>query len=298
MRILYAGLDVGGTHTRIAYRFDVDTASTTIEGAGVNAQRDGIDETVRVLAALLRKLPLQAADRLVVYAGVAGAGTAELQRTLEGRLHENLSHPQSMIRVVSDAEIAFGAAFRDGPGVLIIAGTGSIVWARDAAGRMHRSGGHGYLLGDEGGGYRIGLAGLKAVLDAADGGPATALSKAVCQAAGLCSAEDILQYVYRKEPVQQLAPIVLETAEKGDPVAIRIVRHQALALAARFQWIIRRSGLSETRIALAGGLTQHAYYRSILVETLGTLQPGSECIDVITPPAEAALSLATETAPA
>ena len=130
--------------------------------------------------------------------------------------------------VVNDGAIALRAAVPDGPGALIIAGTGSIGYGRDAAGREHRSGGWGYLLDDIGSAYAVGLAGLTVVLRAHDGrdGP-TALSGSLLGAWGLAAPDDLIGRVYRlpppREEIAALAPLVAEAARAGDVAAGRIM---------------------------------------------------------------------------
>src|SRR2546425_5698441 len=70
---------------------------------------------------------------------------------------------------MADAEIALSTAFADGTGIIVSAGTGSIAYARDPAGQLHRAGGYGWQLGDEGGGYWLGGGGLGGAARAPDG---------------------------------------------------------------------------------------------------------------------------------
>src|SRR5204863_8457287 len=88
-------------------------------------------------------------DRAVV--GAAGAGRAQEQGELEAALVQ--AGLAQRVRVMADAEIALSTAFADGTGIIVSAGTGSIAYARDPAGQLHRAGGYGSQLGDEGGGY-------------------------------------------------------------------------------------------------------------------------------------------------
>src|SRR2546426_9650147 len=104
-------------------------------------------------------------DRAVV--GAAGAGRAQEQAELESALRGvGLAR---RVRVLADAEVALSAAFGRGPGVLVNAGTGSIAYARDPHGGLHRAGGYGWQLGDEGGGYWLGRRALEAAAWGEDG---------------------------------------------------------------------------------------------------------------------------------
>jgi N-acetylglucosamine kinase-like BadF-type ATPase len=123
-----------------------------------------------------------------------------------------------------------------GVGIAAIAGTGSIVFGRDATGDTARVGGWGYLLGDEGSGYDLARRGLQAALYAADGrGEATALLDAFQQQFQARSPRDLAMTVYRHRlPVRDLAAlsaIVDRVAVAGDPVARRIIDQGASEIA-------------------------------------------------------------------
>src|SRR3989442_5818311 len=123
-----------------------------------------------VLADIARRAATQATvslpvDRAVV--GAAGAGRAQEQQELAAALVG--AGIARAARVLADAEVVLATAFRSAPGIIITAGTGSIAYARDAAGQLHRCGGHGWQLGDEGGGYWLGRRALDAAARARDG---------------------------------------------------------------------------------------------------------------------------------
>src|SRR2546427_7012138 len=82
------------------------------------------------------------------------AGRAQEQAELEAALID--AGVARQVRVLADGEVALATAFGTGPGILVNAGTGSIAYARDPAGELHRAGGDGWQLGDEGGGYWLG----------------------------------------------------------------------------------------------------------------------------------------------
>src|SRR5205823_4352549 len=91
-------------------------------------------------------------ERAVVAA--AGAGRPQERADLEAALVQ--AGMARRVRVMADGEVALSTAFADGTGIIVSAGTGSIAYARDPAGRLHRAGGYGWQLGDEGGGYWLG----------------------------------------------------------------------------------------------------------------------------------------------
>lgn len=188
--------------------------------------------------------------------GLAGAGRAAEQRLVREWIERQ--GWAATVEVVEDALLPLAAGTPDGWGLAVIAGTGSMALAQDPAGRTARSGGWGWLLGDEGSGYAIGRAALQAVARAADGrGPATQLTERLLTACGLTRPEELIEYVYTRADraaLAALAPIVLECAA-SDPVAHRIVQEGASELAAIAATAAARLSLPATvPLALAGGL--------------------------------------------
>ena len=123
---------------------------------------------------------------------------------------------------------------------MIIAGTGSIVYGRNARDEAARAGGWGHIIGDEGSGYWIGREALAAVMRAADGrGPATRLTDDVLSHFGIADTSQLPRIVYDRElprmSVAAIGPIVQQASEAGDPVATRVLERAAeeLVLAAR-----------------------------------------------------------------
>jgi len=138
--------------------------------------------------------------------------------------------------VTTDAVIALVGATGGEPGVVVIAGTGSIAFGRNAAGSSARAGGWGYVFGDEGGAFDIVRQALRAALRFEEGwGPATALHRALLEATGAASANELLHLFYTRRygrpRIAGLAPLVDETARRGDEVAIEILRQAGQQLA-------------------------------------------------------------------
>ena len=135
--------------------------------------------------------------------------------------------------VATDIEIALAAAFDDGPGIVVSAGTGSVAVGRDRSGKQHRIGGYGWQMGDEGSGYAIGRAALGAVSRAVDGrSPRTALSDRVLAATRSENFDALVRWAAGASPaeVAALAPHVLDVAAHGDPLAQGIADYAAREL--------------------------------------------------------------------
>lgn len=224
---------------------------------------DAVAEVVRICRALLEEVgvgpPVEA-----LWAGLAGAGRAQARGTVEDGLRA--SGLARRIRVGTDGEAALHDAFGDGPGILLVAGTGSVALGRSRKGRESRAGGWGPVLGDEGSGYRLALAGLRAVVQADDGrGSATRLREALLDELELptdLSWEDAPHRLVTwmagvaRDRVAALAPVVAEVAREGDAVAAALVRGSVEALVLHVTALERDLGpwADPPMVALAGGL--------------------------------------------
>jgi N-acetylglucosamine kinase-like BadF-type ATPase len=180
-------------------------------------------------------------DRAIVPAaiclGIAGVDREDEEQTVRA-IMRRIGY-KSRALVVNDALIALVAAAGDAPGVVIIAGTGAIVYGRNAAGEAARAGGWGHMIGDEGSGYWIGREALSAVMRAADGrGPQTSLRDEILAHFDVADVSRLPRLVYdRAQPrmaVAALGPLVQRVSEQGDAVATRILERAAeeLTLAA------------------------------------------------------------------
>jgi N-acetylglucosamine kinase-like BadF-type ATPase len=138
--------------------------------------------------------------------------------------------------VTTDALIALVGATGGAPGVIVIAGTGSIAFGRNAEGRTARAGGWGYIFGDEGGAFDIVRQALRAALRFEEGwGPATALRPALLEATGAATANELLHLFYTRDyprpRIAGFARLVDETARRGDSIATELLRQAAQQLA-------------------------------------------------------------------
>lgn len=242
-------------------------------GPAANPQRGGVGESARTLAALVRETihPHRPIGRLSICAGVAGAGRSDEQEALANGLRRGLADDADDVRVevVHDACIALDAAFGSESGLVIIAGTGSVVFGRAEDGTTRRVGGWGYLLGDAGSGYAVGRAGLRAVAAAFDGGEDTSIRDRVDDQYGIDERESLIRKVYQNEfAVQNVAPLVVEAAADGDPVASDILTSQAADLVQQVEWLLGEEDGIASRIALLGGMVQNKPYAQVLRRVL------------------------------
>jgi N-acetylglucosamine kinase-like BadF-type ATPase len=244
---------------------------------------------------------LAAAGRLtgdVLVVGAAGAGREperdELRKALRA---ENLA---ANVVVTTDIDIAWTAAFSDGPGIVVSAGTGSVAVGRDQAGKRHRIGGYGWQMGDEGSGYAIGRAALGAVSRAADArSPKTALSERILRATKSSDLDALIRWAATASPseVAALAPHVLAVAAGGDQLAHGLTDYAARELSQLAVCLLPKMDLTPpVRVAVTGGLlAPEQPLRKTLLAKLAE-EPAFQTTDTPVDAVAGALRLATSAA--
>lgn len=197
--------------------------------------------------------------------------------------------------VTTDAVVALAGATGGEPGIIVIAGTGSIGFGRNAAGKTARAGGWGYVFGDEGSGFDLARQGLRAALRHEEGwGPATSLLAMFLDAGGAKSANELLHGFYTAEfprpRIASFGPLVERAAAEGDQVA-RGILHKAAAELALLAAAVRRQlfGAGERAVvAHMGGVFRSAVLRDQFRE-LVEQERGNSCGPPLYPPAAGAL---------
>ena len=254
------GIDAGGTKTVCLLADEHGRVLSESRGGGANLQSSGELEVEKVLHAVMEEAmgdrDLQPAAICLGIAGVDREADAAAVRGIMRRIGF-----KARTLVVNDALIALVAGAGEEPGVVIVAGTGSIAYGRDAAGRAARAGGWGYVLGDEGGGFWIGRAALNAVVRQFDGrGPVTMLTEMVIAAMHLKNPTDLVHAVYapgsQRYAIASIVPVVQRAADAGDAVAGDIISRAALELAVAASSVVTRLEMRGERFPtlLSGGV--------------------------------------------
>jgi N-acetylglucosamine kinase-like BadF-type ATPase len=263
------GVDAGGTDCRSVLVLGGEIVERRRLGPlNVLLHADALDR----LAELIR-----ASGAVAAGLGLAGVRTAADAHRLAAELGRRTGVP---IVVGDDTEAALAGAFRGGPGLVVIAGTGSGALGRNAEGQAARVGGHGFLLGDEGGGYWIGREAARAALRAADGtGPPTALGGMVRAEFGDLAAavREVHARPTDRRLLSRLVPAVAALAEGAEPYAgpdaeaSRIMAEAADHLIGLAEAIQDRLGALP--VAMAGGVFQAAPVRRRFAEATGAVAP-------------------------
>ncbi len=277
---VFLGLDCGGTKSRYAWSrgsvIDQDLRGVQLAVHGMEAAAEALAEVVT--------RAMQDAMPVACVAAVAGAGDRVLAQQLAQATARRV--PSVPIAVVGDVLAAAAAALGLGPGALVWAGTGSFAIARAADGALHRTGGRGYLLGDQGSGYDLVRRAAAAALLALDGlGEPTVLGEALAKAFGApqpARLGAVLQQRTTGEVAAQL-PIVLACAERGDRVAQQVLQDGADALAMVANAAVRQADLDwrELPVTFGGGvLTGVPSVRELVTERLRSFgAPAPQLLD-------------------
>lgn len=268
-----AGIDGGGTHTRLEIR-DMENRLLRREMFGP-FNLNSIGETAfRTLLGEVFAACGRMEDCAAFCVGAAGISNPSVGRILREELDK--VNFRGAWQLCGDQAIALRGAM-DGPGVAVIAGTGSICFGKNGAGETARSGGYGHLIDDGGSGYALGRDVLGCAVRAVDGrGSSTGVLEAVYEQLGANRPEDIVSFVYSpatdKSAIAKFSHIALEQAELGDAGAREILTRNGAELYALVEAVQKRLGLEGCRIALLGGLlSEDNPYRRIVVEALGQL---------------------------
>jgi glucosamine kinase len=303
----YLGIDGGGTKTTCAVGDETHLVAMATAGpsnvvrVGEVKARESLQQAVRQACAAAGITPAQVARTCV---GGSGAARPELAGIVRRCLTEILATP---IEVVGDMQIALEAAFDTGPGIIVIAGTGSIAYGRDQKGATLRAGGWGFAIGDEGSAHWIGRAAVTSVLHASDltgdileSRTQSTLPAALLKAWGVTSLADLARAANSIPPPDFAAlfpAVVASNVASNDELATQVLTAGGRELATLAAVVIRRlfteNGTASIPVAMTGGVFRHAaLVRQVFYNELRRLEQRAEVFPQIVEPVEGALRMA------
>jgi N-acetylglucosamine kinase-like BadF-type ATPase len=293
------GIDAGGTKTVCLLADDAGTILATARGPGANLQAQGELEVEKVLHEVMENaLADQRVRPAAICLGIAGVDRPDDAAVMRGIMRRIGYKTPTLI--VNDALVALTAGAGDGPGIVVISGTGSICYGRNERGLAARSGGWGYVLGDEGSGYWIGRLALAAVMRQSDGrGPATALTDRVLDHFGVRAPSDLVHEVHARDPrrhrVAALGEAVQAAIDEGDAVAREIVEQAAGELviaAASVAERLEMRGVVFPFVLVGGVFRVLPMLRDRVLQRLPDIVPRSQPVLLASEPAVGAVALA------
>jgi glucosamine kinase len=285
MTHILIGIDGGGskTHAIVADESGNQVAEVTGPGSAVRPGEEeaSADVIVQVAREGLAKAKLADTTPRVLCVGVAGVGREAAKQALWQSLASREVASETVVH--TDFAIALDDAFGDGPGVLLIAGTGSAAFGRSPAGSTGRCGGWGPVIGDEGSGTWIGKRALSIVTAAADGRESqTALTGAILTAAEVNEVAELIPWAAAasRGQIASLAPVVFSVAEGGDLRANAVISLAVEELMLHIRALSQQLFGDERAaipVALAGGLmSKGSTLRKRLEHRLRAAVPGAQ----------------------
>jgi N-acetylglucosamine kinase-like BadF-type ATPase len=296
----FLGIDGGGSKTLCLIGDEASVlgagtaAGSNVVRVGERQARESLGAAIRQACSAAKITPAQIGRTCV---GIAGGARPEIARVVRELLAEVVA---GEIEVVGDMVIAMEAAFGSGPGVIVVAGTGSIAYGRNAEGQSARAGGWGFAISDEGSGHWIGRAAvassMRAYDEAGDEGKSLLL-ETIMKAWAVTTREDLV-VAANATPAPDFAallPAVLSAADAGDATALRVLTQAGAELATLAKIVIARlfGDAGAVSVTVSGGvfsnceLVRQAFYNDLRAEYRQVL-PNANLID----PAKGALALA------
>jgi N-acetylglucosamine kinase-like BadF-type ATPase len=294
----FLGIDGGGTRTSCLIGDEKSVLGSGSAGAsnvlrvGEAAARVALLEAIRQACDSAKIEPSTISRTCVGVAGVARAEVAEVvRRIVAGTV-------SGQVEILGDMVVALHAAFGPGPGIIVIAGTGSIAYGRNLRGETARAGGWGFAVSDEGSGHWIGRVAVSATLPHADQTEdVSPLLQAIMKAWNI-EDRDALVMAANASPAPDFAalfPAVLATANAGDALAASVLRHAGSELATLAKIVLRRlfSGTDTVPVAMSGGVfANSALVREVFYNELRVQLPQIQMRETIAEPVRGALDLA------
>lgn len=298
----YIGLDGGGTKTKCVLTNESLTPIKECQGGPSNFLIRGTGEVsesiLHVLLKVIDDAGIKPPDIESIVIGSTGAGRRTDAELLEKdfiKYADTKGFRVKHFRVESDARIALEGAFSGKPGSILIAGTGSIMFGKDRNGQIHRVGGFGRFIGDEGSGYVLGKRGLIAASKHFDGrGEPTLITEMLGEKFNITDSTKLITEVYKNNfDIASAVPIVINAAGQSDKIALEILNSETDELLLHIKAMIKLLNEENLKLCLIGGtIATENLYSKIFREKMNTRFPNVIIQDPEMPPALGAVLMA------
>jgi glucosamine kinase len=293
----FLGIDGGGSKTSCIVGDETSVLGTSVT-AGSNLLRVGQESAQHALHEAIRQACAEAnvAPQQIQRAciGLAGAARPDVRDTVQQIVAEVLP---GNVEITGDMEIALEAAFNDDPGVIVIAGTGSIAYGRNAEGQTTRAGGWGFAISDEGSGYWIGKTAVATVVNAGESAKDVCLLKMIAKAWSVSTHQQVVMAA-NSVPLPDFAalfPIVQQAADKQNKQAVRVLAAAGEELGKLAKSVIAQTFATrdDVHVAMSGGVFAHsAQVREVFYNCVKAEYPGIKLVDRVVEPVLGALQRA------
>ncbi|GIP31642.1 N-acetylglucosamine kinase [Paenibacillus sp. J2TS4] len=264
------GIDGGATKTEVLALRPDGTELCRLSGDSSNPSSQNPRQAAANLGALLECMleqpALQGREVLSVCMGLAGLITDRDRHYFDSYIRDFRSKRRMNFRfaIMSDIEIVLAGTLEQEHGIAVVAGTGSCVFGRTPDGAVYRTGGWGHLIGDEGSGYRIGLATLQSLAQSHDGLlPHTRLTWLLTEKCGISGIMELKDYIYdqaiTKKDIAAFTEICVQASNEGDSVASDIIREAAGELVQTTLALIRKDRwFAASPVVMSGSIFKHS----------------------------------------
>jgi glucosamine kinase len=293
----FVGIDGGGSKTRCVVGDEKsilgrgEAGPSNIVRVGEGKAHDALTSAIKLACSVAAVEPSQIQRTCVGIAGGGRSGTAKaVRRILSGIV-------AGEIEVVGDMVIALHAAFEAGPGVIVIAGTGSIAYGRNAASETARAGGWGFAISDEGSAHWIGRATLTETMRAIDEGHRPELMNRLQQVWKADTQEQVIMAANASPAADfaKLFPAIVLAADQRDFIAQDVLTRAGRELARLGRIVLARlfANVANVPVAIAGGVFGNApLVREVFYNQLRLSHPKIQGSETVVDPVQGALQIA------
>jgi N-acetylglucosamine kinase-like BadF-type ATPase len=299
----FLAIDAGGTKTDYLLANESRTLARVRTGTIKRLRTDNETAALNLEEGLLKLtaasgVSMSAVNRTCI--GTAGETVPLVADWLRSALARRVA---GSLLLLGDVEIALDAAFKGGPGILVLAGTGSNVAGRTPAGTLSTCGGWGPMLADQGSGYAIGARALRSIFLAIDEGRETELQQAILNFWNLSSLEALIEFANQapSPDVSRLTHLVFHCANRGDVMAREVLECEGRQLGYLVRLLIRRmrstpgSEFFVPSLAFAGSIMEKVQpVRDALIAEVHSEFPQTDAMPGVVDPIEGALLRARE----
>ena len=269
------GLDGGGTKTKCIIA--EETGKPVLETSGgpsgilsIGAEKAALN-ILELINSGINQLNASIENVTIILAGVAGAGRKihadQLKSLLLGKLPEGFTN----VYIESDARIALEGALAGESGAVLIAGTGSVIFGKDNSEKIHRAGGFGRVIGDEGSGYSIGVKTLRLISGMIDGRKSAGkIFERFRDIFHINNEDDLINLVHNPGfDIASVAMFTIKSADEGINEAKEILEEESEELIKQIKAIKIRIGPGQLKLVMVGSLLENNNcYSQLLVKKI------------------------------
>ncbi len=270
----FLGIDAGATKTKTVIIDDNSRVMAEVLGGPANYHNIGIETTVANVTQTIKealteaKIKLEDIDWAVI--GIAACDTEKDHQVLvKGFTSGYLARWKDKLTVVNDTKIGLYTGTMP-PGIVVVCGTGSNVYGKNAHGQGAMAGNWGHFLGDKGSGYNLAKRMFEKVVAAYDGtGDPTLLMSKIEEKLNCRSPQDLMDWYNDNKPsiheISDFAPLVIEAAEEGDDVAKQLIDDTVAYLGKAVMAVVLKLRMENeyNRVVIVGGLFESKYFRAV-----------------------------------